>query len=55
MQKALQHKIERPQPQDGEDIRGVDDECVVRDAQHRRHRIDGEDQVGDFDGDHGQQ
>ena len=55
MEKPLQHKIERPQPQDGEDVRGVNDERVMRHAEHRRHGIDGEDYIGDLDGEHGEQ
>ena len=46
---AGQQEVERPQAENGEDVRGVDDEHVLRDGQHRRNRVDGEHQVGRLD------
>ena len=55
MQKSLQNEVERPQSQDGEDVRGVDDKRIVGHAQYGGHRVDGEDHVGDFDCDNSEQ
>ena len=43
---AGQQEVERPQAEDGEDVRGVDDERVAGDGEDRRDGVDGEDQVG---------
>jgi hypothetical protein len=43
---AREQEEQRPQPQDGEDVRRVDDERVARDAEDRRDRVDGEHEVG---------
>ena len=46
--RARQQEVERPQPQDGEDVRGVDQEGILRDGQHRGDGIHGEHQIGAF-------
>ena len=46
---AGQQEVQRPQAQDGEDIRGEYDERILRDAEDGRHAVDGEQHVGAFD------
>ena len=44
-----QREIQRPQAKDRKDVRRIDDVGVRRDREHRRHRVDGEDQIRDLD------
>ena len=53
--RSRQHEIHRAQAEDGKDVRGVNDEGVARDGEDGRHAVDGEDHVGDFDGDQGEE
>ena len=45
---ARQREVERAQPEDGEHVRGIDDERVFRDREDRRDGVHGKDQVGHF-------
>ena len=49
MDHRRQREVERPQPEDREDVGGVDDVGVGGDGEDRRHRIHREDHVGDLD------
>ena len=51
MQHRRQGEIQRPQTKNREDVRGVDDVGISGDREHRRHRIHGEDQIGNLDQD----
>src|SRR5690606_37260272 len=42
-------KIERPQTENGKDIRRIHDKRIVRDGKNRRNGIHGKDQVGSLD------
>ena len=44
-----QQEVHRPQSEDRERVRGEHEVRLVRDRQDRRHRVDGEDDVGDLD------
>src|SRR5690606_27744968 len=46
-----EREIKGPQAENGEDVRGVDDERVLADRENGRDRIDGENQIGEFDDD----
>ena len=46
---ARQHEEQRPQAQDGEHVRAVDEERVPGDREDRRNAVDREDQVGPLD------
>ena len=48
---ARQREVERPQPEDGEDVAGEDEERVGGDREDGGDRVDGEDQVGGLDHD----
>ncbi len=50
-----EREIERAQSEDRHDVGGEHDVGVGRDGKDRRHRIDGEDEVGDVDHDEGQE
>ena len=50
-----EQEVERPQAQDRERVRGVDDERVGGDREDRRDGVDREDQVGDLDRDQDEQ
>ena len=50
-----QQKIERAQAQDSEDVRGINDKSIRRDGEDGRDRVDGENQVRDFDDDQNEQ
>ena len=49
LQPVLDHEVERAQTEDGQQVRDVDVERIVRDRQHRRDRVEGEDHVGQLD------
>ena len=55
-ERALEHEVERPQPEQGERVGREHEERVPGDAVDRRHGVDGEDDVRREDGerDHGQ-
>ena len=44
--RARQHEEERAKPQDGEDVRAVDEERIAGDREDGRDAVDREDQVG---------
>jgi hypothetical protein len=46
MDDARQQEVEGPKPEDGEHVRGVDDERVLGDGEDGRNRVHREDQVG---------
>lgn len=48
-------EVERAEAEDGEDVAGEDHEGVRGDGEDGRNGIDGEDQVGDFDHDEGEE
>ena len=50
-----EQEVHRPQTEDREGVRGEDEIRLVRDRQDRRHRVDGEDDVGDLDHEQGGQ
>ena len=43
-----QREVQRAQAEDGEDVRGVDDEGILRDGEDGGNRIDREDQVDEL-------
>ena len=49
MHHAGEHEEHGPQTEDREDVRGENDQRLLRDGEDRRHGIDGEDDVGDFE------
>ena len=51
MQDRGKGKVQRPQAKNGKDVRGVDDERIGGDGEHRRHRIHRKDQIGNLDQD----
>ena len=46
--RADEQKIQRTQAENGEDVRGENDEGLARHGKHRRHGIHGENQIGGF-------
>ena len=43
--RARQHEEQRPEPEDGEDVRGVDDERIAGHREDGGDAVDGEDQI----------
>ncbi|MNQ90452.1 hypothetical protein D3C85_1057950 [compost metagenome] len=55
MDHRRQRKVQRPKPQNGEDVGRIDDVGIGRDGEDRRHRIHGEDDVSELDRHQGQE